>query len=62
MRRVALLAAAATILSVAAILPSSAEAGCYRLGESYHWYRYCWGPYWLYPHYRVCRHGYCWYR
>jgi len=39
------------------------KAGCYRLGETgYHWYRFCFGPTWLYPHQRVCRHGYCWYR
>jgi len=39
------------------------KAGCFRLGWSgYHWYRYCAGPYWLYPHQRVCRRGFCWYR
>ena len=39
------------------------KAGCYRLGETgYHWYHFCFGPAWLYPHQRVCRHGYCWYR
>jgi hypothetical protein len=39
------------------------KAGCYRLGETgYHWYHFCFGPTWLYPHRRVCRHGYCWYR
>jgi hypothetical protein len=39
------------------------KVGCYRLGETgYHWYRYCFGPSWLYPHQRVCRRGYCWYR
>lgn len=63
MRRFALYAAVAAILSVGAVLPSNAEAGCIRLGETgYHWYRYCWGPRWIYPHHRVCRHGYCWYR
>jgi len=32
------------------------NAGCFRLGWSgYHWYRYCAGPYGLYPHQRVCR-------
>lgn len=36
---------------------------CYRLGETgYHWYRFCVGPYWLYPHRRYCHHGYCYYR
>jgi len=39
------------------------KAGCYRLGETgYHWYRFCFGPSWLYPHERVCRRGHCWYR
>ncbi len=39
------------------------KVGCYRLGETgYHWYRFCFGPTWLYPHQRVCRRGYCWYR
>jgi len=39
------------------------KVGCYRLGETgYHWYRFCIGPYWLYPHQQVCRHGACWYR
>jgi hypothetical protein len=42
---------------------SVAPYGCYRLGETgYHWYNFCLGPSWLYPHQRVCRHGYCWYR
>jgi hypothetical protein len=37
--------------------------GCYRWGETgYHWYDFCLGPSWLYPHQRVCRQGYCWYR
>ncbi len=63
MRKLALLAAAAMILSVGAVWPGSAEAGCYRLGETgYHWYRSCFGPRWIYPHHRVRRHGYCWYR
>ncbi len=59
MRKVALLAAVAAIMSVGTVLPSSAQAGCYRVGET--GYRFCAGPYWLYPHHRVCRHGYCWY-
>jgi hypothetical protein len=37
--------------------------GCYRWGETgYHWYPFCLGPTWLYPHQRVCRQGYCWYQ
>jgi hypothetical protein len=48
--------------AIAAINPIE-QAGCYRLGETgYHWYRFCLGPYFLYPHQRVCRHGYCYYR
>jgi hypothetical protein len=63
MRRFALFAAVAAILLAGAVLPTSADAGCYRLGETgYHWYRYCLGPRWIYPHRRVCRSGYCWYR
>ena len=61
MRKLVLIAAAA--LSLAALVPSAAEAGCYRLGETgYHWYRYCLGPGFIYPHRRTCnRHGWCWY-
>lgn len=37
--------------------------GCYRMGETgYHWYHFCAGPRFLYPHRRVCRHHHCWYR
>jgi len=55
--------AVAAILSALTLLPSAAQAGCYRFGESgYHWYRFCLGPSFIYPHQRVCRHGYCWYR
>jgi hypothetical protein len=62
MRRFALFAAVAAILSVGTVLPSNAEAGCYRMGETgYHWYRYCWGSRFIYPHHRVCRPGLCWY-
>jgi|GEM_PF-2344173 hypothetical protein len=57
------LVAAATLFLALLATSSTAEAGCYRWGETgYHWYRYCVGPYWLYPHRRVCRHGHCWYR
>ena len=54
---------AAATLSIAVLLSSGAEAGCYRLGETgYHWYGFCFGPHFMYPHHRFCRHGYCWYR
>lgn len=63
MRRSALFAIVAAILSIGTVLPSYAQAGCYRLGETgYHWYRYCLGPSFIYRHERVCRHGRCWYR
>jgi len=63
MRKLTILVAATTILFAGAVLPTKAEAGCIRLGETgYHWYRYCVGPGFLYPHQRVCRHGHCWYR
>jgi len=62
MRKLALLIAAATALSAVALSATEASAGCYRLGETgYHWYHFCAGPGFLYPHYRACRHGYCWY-
>jgi hypothetical protein len=52
--------------SIASTIDATApveKVGCYRLGETgYHWYRFCFGPSWLYPHRRVCRHGTCWYR
>jgi hypothetical protein len=39
------------------------SVGCYRLGlTGYHWYDWCIGPRWLYPHRRVCRRGRCAYR
>jgi hypothetical protein len=63
MRKLAMLVAAIAILSIGALFPTKAEAGCYRWGETgYHWYRYCAGPYLLYPHRRICRHGHCRYR
>ncbi|MGT2501100.1 hypothetical protein ACVOMS_10305 [Bradyrhizobium guangxiense] len=63
MRKFAMFAAVAGIVAIGAVAPTSAMAGCYRLGETgYHWYRSCWGPHWIYPHHRVCRRGHCWYR
>ena len=62
MRWFTLLAVVAVIVFSAAILPDTAEAGCYRMGETgYHWYHSCVGPHFLYPHHRICRHGYCHY-
>ena len=61
MRKLAGLFAATAVL-IMAFWPTTADAGCYRLGETgYHWYRFCAGPAFLYPHHRVCRHGHCWY-
>jgi hypothetical protein len=35
---------------------SAAEPGCYRWGETgYHWYRFCIGPEFLYPHHHHCQ-------
>ncbi len=63
MHKLAILAAATATLSAIALSPTMADAGCYRLGlTGYHWYRFCAGPRFLYPHERVCRHGHCWYR
>jgi hypothetical protein len=62
MRKITL-TAAAIILAGLTLTSGEASAGCYRMGETgYHWYRFCFGPGFIYPHRRVCRHGYCWYR
>jgi hypothetical protein len=62
MRRLAILFVATAALPAVGLLPADASAGCYRWGETgYHWYRFCFGPAFLYPHQRVCRRGYCWY-
>jgi hypothetical protein len=62
MTKLFLTVAAVALLSAVAITPAS--AGCYRLGlTGYHWYNFCAGPGFIYPHHRVCnRNGYCWYR
>lgn len=62
MKKLVLIIAASVALSTIALSPAS--AGCYRLGETgYHWYRFCAGPGFVYPHRRACnRSGYCWYR
>ncbi len=64
MLKIIALVAAVSALSVAVVAPASAEGGCYRFGETgYHWYNFCLGPSFLYPHERVCdRAGHCWYR
>ena len=63
MRKLAMLVAAMATLSAVALTPTTADAGCYRLGlTGYHWYHFCAGPSELYPHQRVCRNGHCWYR
>jgi hypothetical protein len=63
MRKLVMTAAAAAALSIAALAPTAAEAGCYRMGlTGYHWYYSCFGPGFIYPHHRVCnRNGFCWY-
>jgi hypothetical protein len=61
MRKFVLVLAAAASLAGATMFSTAASAGCYRLGETgYHWYTYCFGPSFMYPHHRTCRHGYCW--
>jgi opacity protein-like surface antigen len=64
MRKIALLAAALTISAGALTAATPADAaGCYRVGTTgYHWYKFCAGPSFLYPHRRVCHNGRCWYR
>jgi hypothetical protein len=63
LRKLTLPIAALAALTISALTPISAEAGCYRLGLSgYHWYSECIGPHFMYPHRRVCRYGHCWYR
>ena len=64
MRKTILTVAAAAMLTLAGA--ATAEAGCYRLGlTGYHWYRYCFGPRFIYPHHRHCHWRYgrrvCWY-
>ena len=62
MHKLAMLIASAAMLTALVLAPSEASAGCYRLGVTgYHWYRFCAGPRFMYPHYRHCRNGYCWY-
>ena len=63
MRTLVMLVAAMATLSAVALTPTTADAGCYRLGMTgYHWYNLCAGPPFLYPHQRVCQNGHCWYR
>jgi hypothetical protein len=79
MRKLVVVAAAGAMLCGVAVSSTESQAarrhahppsypadnsGCYRWGETgYHWYNFCIGPAWLYPHRRVCnRQGYCWYR
>jgi hypothetical protein len=64
MRKLVAIAVGGAVLCAVAVLPTTSHAaGCYRLGETgYHWYDFCLGPTWLYPHHRVCRHGHCWYQ
>jgi hypothetical protein len=64
MHKLVVMAVGGAVLCAAAVLPTTSyAAGCYRLGETgYHSYDFCFGPTWLYPHHRVCRHGECWYR
>ena len=61
MRKLTLLVAAtATLLAVALWPPRPmlVATGCGLTG--YHWYHFCAGPGFIYPHHRVCRDGHCW--
>ena len=63
MRKIVILVAAALALSVSASAPASAEGGCYRIGDTgFHYYDFCLGPWFFYPHEKVCdKHGGCYY-
>ena len=64
MRKFIMIIVSAAALSSAAFFSTEADAaGCYRLGLSgYHWYGFCAGPRFLYPHRRICHNGHCYYR
>jgi hypothetical protein len=67
MRKLAVLVAAAVVLSTlpalaqSALTPAGWNHGCFRWGETgHHWYDFCVGPDFLYPHHRNCdSNGYC---
>jgi hypothetical protein len=71
MRRLAMLVAAAAILSTFPVLADAQQSpltpggwnhGCYRLGETgYHWYDFCLGPDFAYPHHKTCDKNGCTY-
>ncbi len=62
MRKLLLSLTAASALAISCAWPAQAfNGGCYRLGETgYHWYRFCAGFHFMYPHHRHCSHGHCW--
>jgi hypothetical protein len=69
MRKLAILVVAALALSQgpsiaqspSALTPSGWNHGCFRWGETgHHWYDFCVGPDWLYPHRKSCNSsGWC---
>jgi hypothetical protein len=68
MRKLAILATAAMALaspafaqSQSALTPAGWNHGCFRWGETgNHWYRFCAGPDFLYPHHKTCNNnGWC---
>ncbi len=63
MRKILIALTAFSTLAIMGPLPARAfDHGCYRMGETgYHWYGFCAGFDFLYPHHRVCGHGRCWY-
>ena len=57
------LTALASLAMIGSAPAQAFNGGCYRVGlTGYHWYRFCAGPHFLYPHHRVCHNGHCWVR
>ena len=67
MPKIVILAVTTAAFSAALTQSSLAQQrwdyGCFRWGETgHHWYNFCVGPDFLYPHHRNCdRNVYCWY-
>jgi hypothetical protein len=73
MRKLAILAAAAAVVSAfpalaqspsAPLTPAGWNHGCFRWGETgNHWYSFCLGPDFFYPHRKTCNSaGWCTFR
>jgi hypothetical protein len=67
MRKIAILVAAAAVLSTfpalaqSPLTPTGWNHGCYRWGETgFHRYDFCIGPDFVYPHHQTCdKNGWC---